>query len=257
LTDIRANGLLEPVIFHDGRILDGRNRYRACQQLGIEPASQEFRGPDPLAFVISKNLQRRHLDESQRAMVAARLATLKQGARTDLAEISAMSQPQAAAALNVSRGSVQHATKVIDRGAVELVTAVERGEVSVSAAAEVATQSMEEQRDIVARGEEEILAAAAQIRAARRGRNGERRYQEAAARAVQIIPKSEDGTDDYVAWVIIENALTSFSEAIDDFRTRVRGPLNKQQIQSSKLFGLLREIEDEINGAIRRRGSSE
>ena len=52
---------------------------------------------------VAKNLHRRHLDESQRSMVAARLATMKQGARTDIASIDAMSQTQAAELLNVSR----------------------------------------------------------------------------------------------------------------------------------------------------------
>jgi hypothetical protein len=47
----------------------------------------------------------------------------------------------------------------------ELVHAVERGAVSVSAAADVATLSAQEQREIVARGEREILRAAQDIRA--------------------------------------------------------------------------------------------
>ena len=90
---------------------------------------------DPVAYIISANLRRRHLDESQRALVAAKIATLRQGARTDLASIEAKSQSAAADLLNVSRSSVQRAREVIDRGAPNIVSAVERGEVSVSAAA--------------------------------------------------------------------------------------------------------------------------
>jgi len=97
VADIQASGLCEPVWLYEGQILDGRNRYRACQVLGIECATRDYLGNDPLAFVLSMNLQRRHLDESQRAMIAARLATMRQGERTDLVEISTkLSQAQAA-----------------------------------------------------------------------------------------------------------------------------------------------------------------
>src|SRR5436309_6004790 len=67
--DIRDNGLREPIVTHDGKILDGRTRYLACLRVGIEPKFEEYTGEDPLAYVISLNLRRRHLDESQRAMV--------------------------------------------------------------------------------------------------------------------------------------------------------------------------------------------
>ncbi len=60
-------------------------------------------------------------------MVASRLANMQQGARTDLAEISVMSQPQAAAMLNVSTDSVQFAKKVIDQGSEELIQKVDAG----------------------------------------------------------------------------------------------------------------------------------
>ena len=60
------------------RILDGRNSYRACLQLGLAPRFQPWDGAGtPEAFVVSNNLHRRHLNESQRALVAARLANAK------------------------------------------------------------------------------------------------------------------------------------------------------------------------------------
>ena len=67
--DIKANGLLEPIVIYDGKILDGRNRYTACLDLGIEPRYEAFEGTDPVAYVISKNLHRRHLTKEQQVEV--------------------------------------------------------------------------------------------------------------------------------------------------------------------------------------------
>src|SRR5688500_14520008 len=78
--DIRKNGLREPVMLLRGQVLDGRNRLRACEMAGVACRFEEYTGNDPVGYVVSLNLRRRHLDESQRAMVAAKLATLRRGA---------------------------------------------------------------------------------------------------------------------------------------------------------------------------------
>ena len=163
--DIKANGQREPIWVFDGQIIDGRHRAQACEEIGIEPAVREYDGDESglVGFVVSLNLHRRHLDESQRSLVAARLATLPKGANQH-ASIDAPSQAQAADLLNVSRPSVQRAREVLVNGAPELVAAVERGEVSVSAAASVAEMPKEAQAEIIARGEREILEAAKAIR---------------------------------------------------------------------------------------------
>jgi hypothetical protein len=75
--DIQAHGQREPVWTHEGAIIDGRNRYRACQDLGIKPKLREWDGKGSLvAFVVSLNLHRRHLSSSQRAAVAAEMLPL-------------------------------------------------------------------------------------------------------------------------------------------------------------------------------------
>jgi hypothetical protein len=72
--DIKERGQLEPIILHKGLILDGRNRYRACQIAGVKPQTEEFnqkatrRNPDE--FVLSRNLTRRHLSLGQKAAIA-------------------------------------------------------------------------------------------------------------------------------------------------------------------------------------------
>lgn len=69
--DIAANGLLEPIWTYQGKIIDGRNRYNACEELGVVPVFREWEGNGSLiAFIVSLNLKRRHLSSSQKAMVA-------------------------------------------------------------------------------------------------------------------------------------------------------------------------------------------
>ena len=60
--DIKASGLREPIVEYQGLILDGRNRYRACIEGDCEPHFVPFQGDDPIAYVLSKNLHRRHLN---------------------------------------------------------------------------------------------------------------------------------------------------------------------------------------------------
>jgi N6-adenosine-specific RNA methylase IME4/ParB-like chromosome segregation protein Spo0J len=164
VADIRTHGLREPIVLFEGKVLDGRNRYRACVEAGVEPTLTVYQGEDPVAYVISLNLRRRHLDESQRAMVAAKLATLKLGDNQHHPK-EHPSIEEASRLLNVGHASVERAKMVQRDGASELVQAVERGQVSVSAAADVATLPEQNQRAIVEQGERAILRAAQQIRA--------------------------------------------------------------------------------------------
>lgn len=193
--DIREHGQREAIVVHDGQILDGRNRWRACTELGLTPRTKPWvGGGSVVAWVLSVNLHRRHLDESQRAMVAAHaLPHFEEEARKRVGGRPAADQKpspnlgsvsggkaaaQAAAAVNVSRGSVESAARVVRHGAPELVQAVETGLVAVSTAADVAGGlTHDEQREVVARGEREILAAAKEIRSKRTEARREERTQ--------------------------------------------------------------------------------
>ena len=87
VADIKAKGLHDRIDLYQGKIVDGRNRYRALRQLGIDPSDDPkkyFRnaiyahavgGPAGheqsndervRAYVISKNIHRRHLTAEQR-----------------------------------------------------------------------------------------------------------------------------------------------------------------------------------------------
>jgi hypothetical protein len=66
VTSIKLNGLREPIVLFEDKILDGRNRARASAAAGVEPRFTPFAGGDPTAFVIDKNIRRRHLTQEQK-----------------------------------------------------------------------------------------------------------------------------------------------------------------------------------------------
>lgn len=139
--DIKAYGLRDPIVTWQGQLLDGRNRLKACKELGVEPTFRELPAEeDPLTFVISHNLHRRHLDTSQRSMIAGRLARLKRGSNQHTKEEApngASSIDEAAKLLNVSPRNVDRAKKVLDAGSDALTAACDAGGVKVSLAAKL------------------------------------------------------------------------------------------------------------------------
>lgn len=138
---------------------NSRGRLRPARELGIEYPRCDYTGDDPLGFVISRNLARRHLSKSQRAAVAAEIANLDHGGnrKTDQAANlplddapAPVTVAKAAEMLNVSPRSVKNAIAVRDHGVPELGAAVKSGEIAVSAAAEIAKAPADEQAAIVA-----------------------------------------------------------------------------------------------------------
>lgn len=142
VADVKRNGLLEPIWRNrEGLIIDGRNRFRACEQAGVTPIYRTWDGPESglVEFVCAMNIHRRHLDESQRGMIAAKLANIPLGGNQHVVggsiDLPTVTQTEAAELLKVGTATVKRARAVLDRGTPELVRAVEKGEVSVSAAA--------------------------------------------------------------------------------------------------------------------------
>jgi ParB-like chromosome segregation protein Spo0J len=168
VADIKAHGLQKWITTYEGKILDGRNRYRACLAAGIEPTFTIYSGDDPVAYVVSLNLRRRHLDESQRAMVAAKLATLKDGQRADLVE--GLPIGRAADALTVSERSVARARLVLDKGIPDLIRAVEQGQIAVHSAVLLANSPRDYQRAVVEKVLQDGMRPQEAIRAAKSDR---------------------------------------------------------------------------------------
>jgi ParB-like chromosome segregation protein Spo0J len=193
--DIAAHGLREPILTYQGLVLDGRNRLRACEVAGVEPRFIEWDGVgSPLAIVLSRNLHRRHLNEGQRAIIAARAKAMfedeaaerkragqfgrqpadddglgdNENGQTTVA--ANLQQPgracaQAAELLNVSERSVFSASRVVERGDEQVIAAVESGDVAVSDARAVVDRPKDEQRqalEAVRQGRARTLRQAAE-----------------------------------------------------------------------------------------------
>ena len=178
--DIEEHGLQLPIEFCEGKIIDGRRRYLACRLRGMTPDMIDVEPPDPIAYGKSLNLHRRHLTESQRSMVAARAkelyaakakerqkATLKRGDKAPDPENvpereKGDARDQAGAEFGVSGRTVDHASKVLDKGSKPLQDAVDRGEVAVSTAAKLAELPKAEQTRAVKGGKAAIQEATKQ-----------------------------------------------------------------------------------------------
>jgi N6-adenosine-specific RNA methylase IME4 len=160
-------------------IADGRARCKSAFELGMawqEIPKSQFEGDEAtlLEFLLIKNVTRRHLKASQRAMIAAKLATMAQGARTDLPRICGMSQPVAAARLSVSVRLVQHAENVRNQGIPELQDAVNNGVLKVSVADEASRLAPAKQRQLMAEAIEKSNPKSAFLAAMRRIESDER-----------------------------------------------------------------------------------
>lgn len=135
--DIRENGLLQPVVLFDGMVLDGWHRYRASIEAGVEPAFDLFDGGDPVAFVLSLNMHRRHLTGSQRAAaVVACTAWAKPGNQPKPEAASGLkTEAEMAEAAQVSDRTIRQAKRAHEAG---LGEAVRDGKVSAEKAAAIA-----------------------------------------------------------------------------------------------------------------------
>ena len=170
--DIRAHGLIDPIVLFEGMILDGRNRAAACERAGVAPRYVQFGGgrEDALILVISHNLKRRHLTKQAiaDAMVAAEdfnlhytlaepAAAAEAPARGAEAQpVIKITEPKTASSCKLAQaagGVVSHVMiaatrKVKEKGEPELQEAVKRGRIGVQDAAKAADLPPEQQKAI-------------------------------------------------------------------------------------------------------------
>lgn len=167
LQDIEKNGVQESIVLYQGKLLDGRNRLKAMNILGIDYTYHcveidDHPDFDPVDYVVSHNLHRRHLEKSQRAMIAAGIRKFyddearerqkrkpSSSVPENLPEQKADARDLAGKAVGVSGRTIDFATKVLEKGTPDLVKAVEQGRVAVSTAAMVAHESPEVQKSFL------------------------------------------------------------------------------------------------------------
>jgi len=180
---LEADGLLDPIVVHEGQLIDGRNRLRGCLERGVSPRFAQWKpkdGETVVGYVIKKNLHRRHLSDQQRAMLASNLAeVLAAEGRARRAENvrktpeildgallphreEGRAAERAAEMVNVSATAVKKAARVRRTGDETLVAAVAAGEVALDAAVQVAEMPKEEQRETVKKGK--VKEAAKRVR---------------------------------------------------------------------------------------------
>lgn len=178
VSDIKENGLQEPVWIYEGKILDGRNRSTACMMAGVMLATRFFTGTEEeaIAFSWSMNGARRHLSEGQLALAGAkmrpalteaaskaRLATLKQNANTEVEPLPprarGKTRDQAGAIVGVSGKLIDAGSRVIKHGSPEVIKAVESGKLPVTVAAKLSRLPHSHQTTAVQGGRAAIKAA--------------------------------------------------------------------------------------------------
>ncbi|MGP5105834.1 MULTISPECIES: ParB/RepB/Spo0J family partition protein [Pseudomonas] len=161
---IQENGQRDPIVIYEGKILDGRNRFRALKVLNLHIDTQVFEGEDPVGYVADHNLHRRHLKASQRAAVAALLSEFPRGRRrTEIDETSQgesslesgienvpqLTQVEAAHKFGVSQRLVAAGTKVKKTGHPDLINMVRDGKVSIESAVMLSDLPMESQEGVL------------------------------------------------------------------------------------------------------------
>jgi len=150
--DIKANGLREAIWRHEGKIIDGRNRYMACAMAEVAPQYREWdRVGTLVSFVVSLNLHRRHLNESQRAMIASKLTNTDRGGHWSRncgsKDMPIMGNTDAGSLLNVSRHSVSRARNLRHEAIPEIVEAVEKGDVRLYTATQISKEPRDKQAE--------------------------------------------------------------------------------------------------------------
>lgn len=215
--DIAANGQREPITLCDGMILDGRNRYRACIDIGIEPETRDYVG-DPWAFAWSLNGARRDLEATVRALIykrcedgsekwAKRLAKIAEDGNRKKAEAA---KGNANAAKARQKTVVDHDDQRVKKPKVAVAREARAADAKVSPATMARADQIAKRPDLekkVVAGEMKPAEALREIRSS----NRRQELEQAAAKAA-----AERHESDRPAWSIINADVLDGLESVRD-----------------------------------------
>jgi hypothetical protein len=238
--DIKARGLQRPIVRYEGMILDGRNRYLACERAGVEPTFTDYEGDDPLGQVNSLNLSR-DLTGAQRAIVAARqwgLEGYSKGGRPGsekLSSLNTVSVRSLSRQFRVSTRDIGQARDLLAE-APDLAAQVEACHLSLAAATQQLdqrrkeaaqktkdAQRVKEYRDAISSGEMSLEAAIQKAMEREREEretlasqaDARRNWLKELARVVEWVERFVGtSADDYLAWYGQPEAPGSFDHGL-------------------------------------------
>ena len=147
--DIEKNGQKETIKVWQGKIVDGRNRYKACLLRDVDPKFEELTFEPTLEYVCGLNIQRRHLNETQRAWIAAKLA-----------KVHICTQAGGAKMMNVSVRSVLNASSIMKDAIPEISEEVAKGRISASTGEKISKLDADTQKSISRLKPKQMLKAA-------------------------------------------------------------------------------------------------
>lgn len=134
--DIALNGLKQPVVIYEEQVLDGWHRYAACVKAGMTPKLTYLeQDEDPVSFVLSMNMNRRHLTVSQRAAAVVACNVWRGVGSNQHDERVGNSAEALAEMADVSERTIRNAKAAEEAGLGELVR---DGELTAKRAADVA-----------------------------------------------------------------------------------------------------------------------
>ncbi|MDI4634643.1 plasmid replication/partition related protein [Pelomonas sp. V22] len=188
-----TEGCRDALVLWGDVLVDGHNRYRLCQKHGLPFNTMQnprFKTlEDVHLWMIDQHLGRRSVSDYQRGVLALRKKQIVAARRAALLARDAADEavdapsPEAvvpgaevppvaplntreavARAARISSAQVLQIEKIQKQAAPELVAAVKTGQISLAAAAVVASLPAEEQQAAVAGGKDELKQAAKRVR---------------------------------------------------------------------------------------------
>lgn len=155
--DIKIGGLRNPIVTYCGKILDGRNRYRACIATGVQPRFVEYDSSDIANYVLSQNLSRRHMDAGQRAVIVSSVQDWKaahpigaiakdrfESKSKETGNFTGLSKIADRMALSGASEKTQRNADKLARQSPELAAKVASGEMALSKAITVSAQKKQD-----------------------------------------------------------------------------------------------------------------